>query len=182
MKSRVKVSRFLSLVLRHKPQEIGLTLTEEGWADTKELLQKLKPRFGTIPMSELEDVVATNEKQRFAFNADKSKIRASQGHSITVDLKLEPQVPPVKLYHGTASHFLDSIFKKGLLPLKRQHVHLSDDLETAKKVGSRHGKVCILELNVAAMVKDEVPFYTSENGVWLCDAVLPKYILFSEDK
>lgn len=172
----IKYSRKLSLILRHKPEVIGLNLDENGWAGVTELLRK----FGQPPLSMeiLEKVVATNDKKRFAFNDDKTKIRASQGHSIEVDLDLEAQIPPLVLFHGTASKNLQNIREQGLIKGSRQYVHLSADKTTAKKVGSRHGVPVILELKTQAMLDDGFKFYVSANGVWLIDNVPAKYLIF----
>jgi len=167
----VKTGRFLSLILRHKPEEIGLKLDSEGWANVAELLKK-----GNMDMATLEEIVATNNKKRFKFNDDKTKIRASQGHSVRVDLKLEPQIPPDNLFHGTATHFLSSIYEKGLVAGSRQQVHLSSDKDTAINVGQRHGKPIVLNVNAKVMSDDGIKFYLSDNGVWLTDHVPIKYL------
>lgn len=173
-KDVVKKSKFLSLVLRHKPEEIGLTLDKNGWADTEELLTKAKSI--KLDLESLKYIVENNDKKRFAFNEDYSKIRASQGHSIEVDLNYQPKEPPDNLYHGTTDKYLDSIKLNGIQKQKRQHVHLSFDKETAIKVGQRHGKPIILKINTKKMHEDKVPFYLSANNVWLVDQVLPEYI------
>ena len=139
-KDKKRISKFLSLVLRHRPEYIGLHLNENGWADVDELIAKSKTRNIDVLFNELEEIVVTNDKQRFAFNNDKSKIRANQGHSVkTIDLQLEAIEPPDFLYHGTVAKFLDSIKATGLQKRSRQHVHLSEDRATATKVGSRRG-------------------------------------------
>jgi len=166
-----KQSRFLSLILRHKPEEIGLVLDHNGWANVKELLIKTN-----MDMETLEEVVSTNNKKRFAFNENKTKIRASQGHSINVDLQLESKEPPEILYHGTATRFLNSIYDTGLVSKNRIHVHLSSNKETATKVGQRHGKVIILEILSGLMFKDGYKFYISDNEVWLTNNVPTKYL------
>ena len=171
-----KESRLLSLVLRHKPEEIGITLDKNGWADVKDLLKGMAARGNKITMAELEDMVANNDKQRFAFNETKTKIRANQGHSIEVDLELIETQPPDILYHGTASSSLDAIFKTGISKMNRQYVHLSADMKTAIKVGSRHGKPVVLEIKAALMSADGYKFWRSSNGVWLTDQVPAKYI------
>ncbi len=174
--NKTKLSKFLSLVLRHKPEAIGLTLDSEGWVAVDDLLACLKSAGKTTNRRELEEVVAENNKQRFRFSEDGQRIRANQGHSIAVDLKLEPCTPPEKLYHGTATRFLSSIYADGLVPGSRQHVHLSGDRETAEVVGRRHGKPVILVVDAEAMHRDGKQFYISDNGVWLTDAVLPEFI------
>lgn len=166
-----KISKRLSYVLRHHPESIGIQLTSDGWAETDVLLDKFR-----MTLTTLKYVVEHNDKKRFAFNEDYSMIRANQGHSIQVDLQLEPKTPPPTLFHGTATHFLDSILKKGLLKQSRHHVHLSAQLDTAIAVGKRHGKVVVLEIDTQSMLAEGHQFYLSNNGVWLTDIVDPKYI------
>ena len=161
-----KVSKFLSFVLRHKPDAIDLTLDEDGWASVAELIEKAQPQF-TITPDLIKQVVVTNDKKRFSLSDDEQLIRANQGHSIQVDLKLSPRIPPTILYHGTASRFLNSIMQEGLKSGKRQHVHLSSDVETATAVGKRHGKPVILEVAARAMHQQKFEFFRSDNGVWL---------------
>lgn len=173
-----KISKFLSLVLRHKPQVIGLDLDDNGWAETQELLEKLAKNNRKIDLETLEEVVANNDKKRFAFNADKTKIRASQGHSIEVKLGYAPVEPPEILFHGTATRFLDSIQKQGLLKGNRHQVHLSQNIETASNVGSRHGKVIVLKVKALDMYKAGFEFFISENQVWLTDHVPVEYLDF----
>lgn len=170
------VSKFLSLILRHKPETIDLELDENGWADVKELMMKMAQHQCVFTKDELEEVVATNDKKRFAFNETHTRIRASQGHSLSVDLSLKESEPPEFLYHGTAERFLEVIKQEGLMKMSRQHVHLSSDKETATKVGGRHGKPVVLRVNSGLMHKDGIPFYLSENNVWLTDAVPVQYI------
>jgi putative RNA 2'-phosphotransferase len=178
----IHLSKFISLVLRHQPERIGLNLDPNGWADVDELLQKAD-RFGFhFDHSTLEQVVAENDKKRFAFSPDGTKIRASQGHSIQVDLELEPVSPPEVLYHGTASRFQASILAKGLLPGSRQHVHLSKDLETALKVGSRHGKPVIFLVKAREMEQAGLKFYLSANHVWLTAHVPVQYLQLSDNQ
>ncbi len=142
-----QLSKFLSFVLRHNPGHVGITLNEQGWVETTVLLEKLKAHNADINMPTLELIVATNNKKRFAFNHDKSLIRASQGHSIEVDLQLQPQEPPLYLYHGTTDRFLNSIMEQGLQKQQRQHVHLSDNKEAAKAVGGRLGKQVVFTIH-----------------------------------
>ena len=175
MKTR-HLSKFLSLVLRHKPEEIGLQLDQQGWASTQELLEKLQQRGLQVDIDKLREVVRTNDKQRFKFSEDESKIRANQGHSIAIDLDLQAQKPPVMLYHGTALRNKTSILEKGLIKGSRQHVHLSNNKETAIKVGQRHGKPIVLVVDTQRMETDGFEFFLSDNGVWLTDHVPPEYI------
>jgi putative RNA 2'-phosphotransferase len=170
------ISKFLSLILRHSPETIRLRLDANGWADVDELLSQAAKHRQHISFEELEHVVATNDKQRFAFNEDYSKIRANQGHSINVSLDLPVQEPPEFLYHGTVAKYLEAIRKEGLQKMSRQHLHLSKDKQTAEKVGSRRGIPVILVVNSGRMHRDGHAFYVSANGVWLTDQVPPQYI------
>lgn len=178
MKTNKEISKFLSLVLRHQPQKIGLIIDENGWANVDELLNKLNQYHWQIDRQTLEEVVKTNDKQRFAFDETKEKIRASQGHSIEVDLGLLPIEPPEILYHGTADKSLPGIQKEGLKSQSRQHVHLSENIETAIKVGQRHGKVIVLKVKAKEMYKNGFSFYLSANNVWLSDSVPLEFIVF----
>ncbi len=167
-----KLSKFLSLILRHKPETIGIKLDKNGWANVSEILRGMK-----IDMATLEKVVVENDKQRFSFSEDKTKIRANQGHSVKVDVELTEKIPPEILYHGTIEKNLKSIFAQGLLKMNRLHVHLSADIETAKKVASRRsGTTVIFEVAARQMYNDGYKFFQSENGVWLTDKVPPKYL------
>jgi len=177
-KERTRVSRFLSLVLRHKPQEIGLHLDAQGWADIAELIEKATTAGRIFTSHDLEEIVASNDKQRFAYNEDRTKIRANQGHSIEVELLLEPATPPDRLYHGTVEKFLKYIQSQGLRKMNRHHVHMSADSATAAKVGERRGEAIILIINSGDMSRDGFIFYRSANGVWLTDHVPVKYIIF----
>lgn len=176
----VRLSKFLSHILRHRPQRIGLTLDSAGWADVDELLAKANEAGKAITREQLERVVAENDKQRFSFSENGRRIRANQGHSIDVDLGLEPQVPPDLLYHGTATRFLDSIRHGGLNPRNRQYVHLSRDAATATKVGQRHGQPVVLVVEAGRMHRDGLKFYLSANKVWLTAQVPPEYLRFPE--
>lgn len=170
------ISKLLSLVLRHKPETIGLQLDKNGWADVQDLVQKINESGTAADAATIHLVVETNDKKRFAFNEDKTKIRASQGHSIEVELNLKPMLPPDVLYHGTTERFLENILRTGLTKQQRQHVHLSEQLTTARAVGSRHGKPVVLNINAKAMTVAGFLFYLSDNGVWLVDSVPVEYI------
>lgn len=170
MTDLVSASKFLSLVLRHQPEVIGLSLDAEGWADIDELIH-LAHGHKPLTRALIEAVVANNNKQRFAISADGQRIRARQGHSIEVDLGFVPVAPPAQLYHGTATRFVASIQRDGLVKRNRQHVHLSADADTATTVGSRHGTPVVLIVHAAAMAAAGHAFFRSENGVWLTDAV-----------
>ena len=156
-----KESKFLSLVLRHHPEAIGISLDTHGWAEVNMLIKNMKRKFPVFSLKILEEIVATDSKQ---------------GHSLAVTLELQPQTPPECLYHGTASRFVESILKSGLQKQTRQHVHLSIDIATATKVGARHGKPVIFKVNTKAMHKAGYVFYLSANGVWLTDEVPPKFL------
>ncbi|MDE5589739.1 MAG: RNA 2'-phosphotransferase [Acetatifactor sp.] len=175
MGSLDKLSVFISLVLRHKPDAAYITLDEHGWANVEELLNGINNTGRKIDMEILEKIVATDNKQRYSFNQDKTLIRANQGHSIPVDVELEEHEPPEFLYHGTAARFLDSIMNEGLKPMSRLYVHLSKDTETALKVGKRHGDPVILRIHSRDMYNDGYKFYLSENGVWLTKKVDVRY-------
>lgn len=175
-KRRTKISKFLSLILRHKPEEINLSLDENGWAAVSELLAKSAAKNFDFTFVELEETVATNDKKRFVFDETKTKIRASQGHSITVDAGFEEEAPPKILYHGTAEKNLDSILRTGLEKRARHHVHLSTEIETARNVGTRYGKPLILAIDVERMAAQNHKFYVSENGVWLVESVPPEFL------
>jgi len=172
-----ETSKFLSFVLRHQPEEIGLSLDDAGWASVEELLEACKRAGRTLSREDLQHMVDTSDKKRFAFSEDGLRIRANQGHSIQVELGYEPQEPPGVLYHGTATRFLESIRKEGLKRGSRHHVHLSSDAVTAANVGSRHGKPIVLRIASSQMHNDGYLFYLSENGVWLTERVPPDYIL-----
>lgn len=172
-----KTSKFLSYVLRHHPELINLNLDENGWANVDELITKSKNDSQDFTFEELDEIVETNDKKRFIFNEDKTRIRANQGHSIDINLALIPQQPPEFLYHGTAQRNIESILEKGIEKRNRQHVHLSQDIETATKVGMRHGKPIILTINTEKMFDDGIEFYLSENNVWLTDFIDATYIL-----
>ncbi len=175
--AHVKLSRFLSYVLRHKPGSVNLTLDGNGWAGIPELLEKANQHGKPLTRPILEQIVANDDKQRFCFSEDGSKIRANQGHSVGVDLGLIPLEPPKKLYHGTATRFVQSIMSNGLNSRNRNHVHLSSDRDTAADVGRRHGKPVVLEVAAQRMFEDGCLFFRSENGVWLTEEVEQKYLI-----
>lgn len=170
--------KFLALILRHKPETVGIELDGNGWADVDELLEKINASAWTVTLEELKSVVANDEKQRFTFNEDKTKIRANQGHTIKVDVQPEEKVPPEILYHGTVERNANSIAAQGLVKGSRLYVHLSTDVETAKKVAARHkGKIIIYKISAQKMHDDGYKFFLSKNGVWLTETVPPKYLL-----
>lgn len=169
------ISKYISLILRHKPEVIGITLDEHGWAEVNELIEGIR-KSTDFDMTILEKIVAEDEKQRYSFNEDKTLIRANQGHSIPVDVELQQKTPPAILWHGTGEKFTASIDSKGLIPKSRLYVHLSSDQDTAKKVGARHGKPVIYQVDAEAMNRDGYEFFLSANGVWLTKAVPPQYL------
>ncbi|MDE6789997.1 MAG: RNA 2'-phosphotransferase [Ruminococcus sp.] len=173
-----KLSKFLSLILRHSPSTIGIELEYHGaWADTEELINGInRTDKYRINMKILEEIVNSDNKQRYSFNDDKSKIRANQGHSVDVDMGFAEKIPPEILYHGTAERFVNSILAEGLKKMSRQYVHLSCDKETASKVGTRHGKLHIFKVLSGEMHRQGYKFYCSDNGVWLTDCVPPSFL------
>jgi len=170
-KSQKKTSKYLSLLLRHRPEAAGITLDEHGWAEVGLLLKNVG-----ISMEELEEIVAGDEKQRYSFSKDRTLIRANQGHSVPVDLELAAREPPEFLYHGTVERFLGSIRKEGLQRQSRLYVHLSPDVETAVKVGRRRGTPVVLQVASGWMHRDGCAFFLSANGVWLTKEVPPQYL------
>ena len=168
-------SKFLSLILRHRPEVIGISLDKHGWADVDELVAGIAK---TRPFNRemLEEIVRTDSKQRYSFNEDKTLIRANQGHSIPVDVELEKKTPPEILWHGTGKKSAASIDQQGLLPMSRLYVHLSSDPETARQVGSRHGSPVVYQIRAGKMAEDGYDFFLSVNGVWLTKAVPRKYM------
>lgn len=168
-------SRYISLILRHKPETIGITLDEHGWADVGELIEGVN-RTHPLDMDLLEEIVRTDDKQRYSFNEDRTLIRANQGHSVPVDVELEKAEPPEYLWHGTGLKYVESIDRQGLLPKSRLYVHLSDDRDTAVKVGSRHGKPVIYRILSGKMARAGISFYRSVNGVWLVKKVPVCYL------
>lgn len=176
----VKVSKYLSKHLRHQPERIGLTLDPAGWVEIDTLLAAAAAHGFPVTRAELDHVVAVNDKRRFAVEG--GRIRASQGHSVEVALGLPPATPPPYLYHGTVARSLDAIRAEGLRPMNRHDVHLSADRETATRVGARRGRPVVLAVDAGAMHRDGHIFHVSANGVWLTDAVPPRYLRFSEPR
>lgn len=166
-----EISKFLSYVLRHAPESIGLRLDPNGWAEVPELLEKASAAGKSFDLATLRAVVLENDKQRFTLSQDERRIRAAQGHSVVVDLAVAEREPPAVLYHGTASRNLDAIFAEGLKPGQRRQVHLSLDPDTARKVGARHGKPVVLTVDAARMYGEGFTFFRADNGVWLTDHV-----------
>jgi putative RNA 2'-phosphotransferase len=175
-KRKVKISKFLSLILRHKPEVVFLNLDENGWVSVEKLIQACADYGKPFTFAELKEVVATNDKKRFSFNENETKIRANQGHSLEVEIEFEKRTPPEILYHGTAEKNVGVIFAEGLKKMSRHHVHLSSDTETAKKVGMRYGKPVIFQVDTKAMLTEGFEFYVSANGVWLVETVPPKFL------
>ena len=174
-KSLESTSKYLSLILRHKPETIGIKLDEHGWADVDELIAGIG-KTHDFSMDILEEIVRTDNKQRFSFNDDKTLIRANQGHSIPVDVELEKVEPPEYLYHGTGEKYRNSIDQSGLIPKSRLYVHLSGDIDAAINVGKRHGKPIVYKVHSGEMQKDGYEFFRSVNGVWLTKEVPAKFL------
>ncbi len=172
----VRISKYLSKHLRHQPERLGLELLPGGWVNVGELLAAASANGFEISLADLQQVVATNDKQRFAFNESGDLIRANQGHSIDIDLQLPVQTSPDTLYHGTHVKAITAILESGLQKMSRHHVHLTTDLSMALNVGGRRGESVILAANTLAMVTDDYSFYRTENDVWLVDAVPPQYL------
>ena len=166
----------MSLILRHKPEVIGITLDEHGWASVNDLICGIEKNNPGFTMDLLEQIVRTDSKQRYSFNDDKSLIRANQGHSVNVDVELKEKEPPEYLYHGMGEKYVKSINQDGLIPKSRLYVHLSKDIKTAENVGKRHGKEVIYRINSGQMYRDGYKFYLSENGVWLTKEAPVKYL------
>lgn len=180
-KSLVSTSKFLSLILRHKPETIGVSLDVEGWLNIDRLIEAANQHGNNLSLELVHEIVAQNDKKRFTLSDDGLRIRANQGHSIrSVDLALTPQQPPGVLYHGTVAPFLASIRQQGLCKRSRNHVHLSPDVKTGKQVGSRRGKPVVLIVDSAAMHEAGFEFYLSKNGVWLTDTVPAQFIQFPD--
>lgn len=174
---RVRISKYLSKYLRHAPGDIGLTLEPGGWVAFDALLVAAARHGFPVTREELDEVVATSEKQQFAFNEARTKIRANQGHSVSVEMDFEPAAQPDELYHGTAEANLPAVLRDGLLRLRRHHVHMSKDEATAAAVGRRHGKPVVLAVVAGKMAADGFAFFVSANGVWLVDNVPPEYLI-----
>ncbi|MEJ8636056.1 MULTISPECIES: RNA 2'-phosphotransferase [Streptomyces] len=172
----VKVSKYLSKHLRHQPERIGITLDENGWVPVDELMRAAAAHHFPFTRAELDHVVAVNDKRRFTI--DGARIRANQGHTVEVDLDLPPAEPPAYLYHGTVAAHLDAIRAEGLRPMRRHHVHLSPDRETATRVGARRGRPVILSVDSGAMHRAGHVFRVSANGVWLAEAVPTEFLRF----
>ena len=176
-KRLVKTSKYLSRHLRHDPGRLGLTLEPGGWVEVETLLKACSDRGFALTRAQLEEVVAGNDKQRFGFDEAGTRIRANQGHSVEVDLQLEPATPPATVFHGTAEQHVDAIMREGLRPMRRHDVHLSADVVTATKVGARHGRPVVLEVAAGRMAEDGFGFRVSANGVWLTAEVPPRYLV-----
>lgn len=172
----VKISKYLSKHLRHQPERLGVTLASGGWVEVNALLAACKAHNFLVSRKELTEIVEQNDKRRFSFDSTGQMIRANQGHSVEVDLELVAVSPPPILYHGTAERSMESILRSGLRRMARHHVHLSKDIETAAKVGARHGKPVVLEVKACAMAEAGYKFYQSANGVWLTEDVPPEYL------
>lgn len=174
--SNKETSKYISLILRHKPETIGITLDEHGWANVDELISGIS-KTHTLNMDILEEIVSTDEKQRYSFNEDKTLIRANQGHSVQVDVELNEVKPPEILWHGTGEKYVESIDTQGIISKSRLYVHLSKDVDTAIKVGKRHGKPALYKVRAWAMYNDGYKFYLSKNGVWLTKEVPVEYLV-----
>lgn len=170
------LSKFISLILRHKPEVIGISLDEHGWANVEELILGIKQKTEGFDMKMLEEIVVTDNKKRYSFNEDKTLIRANQGHSIPVDVELKRMDPPKYLWHGTGEKYANYINEIGLIPKSRLYVHLSEDEEIALKVGKRHGKPIMYKVNSGKMQQDGFEFFRSVNGVWLTKKVPVEYL------
>ena len=175
-KRQVRLSKFLSCVLRHRPEAIGVALDAAGWASTAALVEGAIRHGWRLTLADIERVVAENDKRRFALSPDKTRIRATHGHTVPVDLGLTAATPPAQLFHGTATRYLKPILHQGLVRGRRRHVHLSVDQETARRVGIRHGVPVVLRVASEQMHRDGFPFFCSESGIWLTEHVPPRYL------
>lgn len=180
-KDKKKISKFLSLILRHQPEVVGLTLEENGWVSVEKLLKACADYGKTFTLAELKEIVETNDKKRFAFDETGKKIRANQGHSVEVEIEFEERTPPKILYHGTAEKNVGVIFAEGLKKMSRHHVHLSAEIETARKVGMRYGKPVIFQVDTEAMLSENHQFFVSANDVWLTDNIPPVFIKLMDE-
>ena len=171
------ISRYIALLLRHHPEKAGLCLDEHGWVEVEALIQGVRRRY---PEFNLDEIVARDSKQRYAYNQDKTCIRANQGHSIPVDVELKQALPPTILYHGTGEKYVESIQKVGLIPKSRLYVHLSTDIQTAIQVGKRHGQPVVYQIDTQQMIHDGFIFYISANHIWLTKAVPVQYLKIIE--
>lgn len=174
------ISRYIALLLRHHPEKAGLCLDEHGWVEVEALIQGVRRRYPEFNRAVLDEIVARDSKQRYAYNQDKTCIRANQGHSIPVDVELKQALPPTILYHGTGEKYVESIQKVGLIPKSRLYVHLSTDIQTAIQVGKRHGKPVIYQIDTQQMIHDGFIFYISANHIWLTKAVPVQYLKIIE--
>lgn len=172
----VKISKYLSKHLRHQPERIGLQLAPGGWVSVEQLLAACRRNQLLMSRTDLNEVVANNDKQRFSFDRTGTLIRANQGHSVEIDLGLEPAIPPEVLYHGTGHGAVESILRIGINKMSRHHVHLSTDVATARQVGMRHGRPIVFAVDATTMTRSGYTFYCSENGVWLVEQVPPEYL------
>ncbi len=176
IQDKVKIGKFFSYILRHAPEQVGISMDAKGWVAVDKLITLAINNDYQLNREILDDIVKTNPKQRYELSEDGTQIRAVQGHSIVVDVQLTEKIPPEKLYHGTAEQFIASIFANGLLPQSRLYVHLSADPQIATQVGLRHGKPIVLVINAQQMNQDGIAFYQSKNGVWLVKSVAAKYL------
>lgn len=180
-KNCTKISKYISLILRHKPEVIGIELDRNGWCDIDALIEGINKSGELITRDILESIVINDDKQRYSIDNEKNRIRANQGYSISVDIELELRVPPTVLYHGTVGKFISSIKEQGLVKGQRQYVHLSQYSKTAVTVGKRRGIPIILEIDSKRIHEDDYKFYISSNNVWLCDHIPRAYIQFENE-
>ncbi len=172
----------MSLVLRHKPETIDLSVDDNGWTNVKELLEKSAKKGNSITLEELTEIVKTNDKKRFAFDEIRKKIRANQGHSLKLEIEFEEKTPPEIFYHGTAEKNIEAILRDGLNKMQRHHVHLSENIETARKVGVRYGKPVIFQIETKKILAENFRFFVSANDVWLIDEIPPRFLKIYEEK